>query len=123
MLRNLRLLLLVGLVAAVAACGGGGQPAQPAGSIKVTMTEFKFDPSSLSAKSGKVTFFLVNTGNTAHDMVITDASGKQVAKSDQVSPGDSSVFAVDSLAAGTYSVFCDLPGHKESGMTATLQVT
>ena len=118
--------LAVGLIAValLAGCGGGGSgSSQPSGSIQVTMTEFKFDPSSLSAKSGKVTFFLVNTGNTAHDMVITDASGKQVAKSDQVSPGDSSVFAVDSLAAGTYSVFCDLPGHKESGMTATLQVT
>lgn len=87
------------------------------------MTEFKFDPSSLSAKSGKVTFFLVNSGSTSHDMVIADGSGNQVAKSDLVSPGDSSVFTVDNLAAGTYSVFCDLPGHKESGMTATLQVS
>ena len=87
------------------------------------MTEFKFDPATLSAKSGKVTFFLVNGGSTSHDMVITDASGKQVAKSDLVSPGDSTVFSVDSLAAGTYTVACDLPGHKESGMTATLQVS
>jgi len=76
------------LVAGVgAACGGGS--AQPSGSIKVTMTEFKFDHSDIEAKAGKVTFFLVNSGSAQHDMVIEDTGGKVVAKSDLISAGDS----------------------------------
>ncbi len=109
-------------VALVAACGGGG-PSQPSGSIKVTMTEYKFDPSTISAPSGKVVFFVVNGGSIAHDLVIRDSSGNRKAGSELVSAGDSSVFTVDSIAAGTYAIFCDQPGHESSGMKGTLTIT
>jgi plastocyanin len=105
------------------ACGGGGGPAQPAGSIKVTMTEFKFDPSQLDEKPGKVVFFLVNAGTASHDMVIRDSGGTVLGRSDLVSAGDSFVFTVDSISAGTYTYFCDQPGHEASGMHATLIVS
>jgi plastocyanin len=108
------------LIVLVAACGGSGQPA---GSTQVTLSEYKFDPSRLSAKPGKVEFYLVNSGTTTHDMVIADSSGKVVAKSDQVQAGGSKTFSIDNLAAGSYQVYCDLPGHKESGMVGTLTVT
>jgi uncharacterized cupredoxin-like copper-binding protein len=107
-----------------AACGGsGGSGGQPAGSIKVSMTEFKFTPSSLQAKSGKVVFFLENAGSTAHDMVIANSSGKQVAKSDLVQAGNQATFTVDNLPAGGFTFFCDLPGHQAAGMQGTLTVT
>jgi len=109
-------------LALVAACGGGG-PAQPSGSIKVTMTEYKFDPSTVSAPNGKVVFFLVNGGSMAHDMSIRDAGGTTVAHSDLVSAGDSFVFTVDTIAAGTYTIFCSQPGHEQSGMKGTLTIT
>jgi len=117
--------LAVGLaaVAVLAACGGGGGPSQPTGSQKVTMTEYKFDPSSLTANSGKVVFFLVNGGTIAHDMVIRDASSNVIGRSELVSAGDSFVFTVDSIPAGTYTIFCDQPGHEASGMKGTLTVT
>jgi plastocyanin len=110
-------------VALLAACGGNS-PAQPAGSIKVTMTEFKFDPSTINAPAGKVVFYLVNAGNnTSHDFIIRDTSGTRVAGSELLSAGDSLVFTVDSIAAGTYTYFCDQPGHEASGMKGTLTVT
>jgi plastocyanin len=109
-------------LALVAACGGGG-PSQPSGSIKVTMTEYKFDPSTISAPSGKVVFFLVNGGSLAHDLSIRDASGSTIAHSDLVSAGDSFVFTVDTIAAGTYTFFCSQPGHESSGMKGTLTIT
>ena len=118
--------LAVGLaaVALLAGCGGGGGGAsQPAGSIKVTMTEFKFDPSTISAPSGKVVFFLVNSGTTQHDMAIRDSSNKRIDVSELVSAGDSSVFTVNNLAAGTYTIYCTQPGHESSGMKGTLTVT
>ncbi len=120
MLRGLLLLVALAVLPATA-CGGGSS--QPAGSIKVTLTEFKFDPKSVSAKSGKVEFFLVNSGTTSHDLVITDGSGKQVAKSELIQPGNTAVLTVDNLAAGSYTIFCDVAGHRESGMEGTLQVT
>ncbi len=108
----------------LAACGGGGgSPSQPAGSIKVTMTEFKFDPLTISAPSGKVVFYLVNAGTVAHDLVIRDSSGTRLGASELVSAGDSNVFTVDRIAAGTFTIFCDQQGHEASGMKGTLTIT
>lgn len=88
------------------------------------MTEFKFEPSTLNVSAGKVVFYLVNAGNgTSHNMIIRDSTGKKVAGSELVSAGDQSVFTVDNIAAGTYTIFCDQPGHEASGMKGTLTVT
>lgn len=88
------------------------------------MTEFKFTPSDIQIPAGKVVLFLVNDGNgTSHDLVIRDSTGKTVARSELVSSGDSFVFTVDSIAAGSYTIFCDQPGHESSGMKGTLTVT
>ena len=108
----------------LAGCGGGGGgSAQPAGSIKVTLTEFKFDPSTISAPSGKVVFYLVNGGTTSHDLVIRDGSNNRVDGSELISAGDTFIFTVNSIAAGTYTYFCDQPGHEASGMKGTLTIT
>jgi uncharacterized cupredoxin-like copper-binding protein len=113
-------LALLFLFGANVACGGSSQPA---GSTKVTLSDFKLTPSDPSVKSGKVVFYLVNTGTTAHDMVITDSSKKQLAKSELVQAGNASVFTIDNLPAGSYTIFCDVTGHREAGMEGTLQVT
>ena len=111
-------------VALLSGCGGGGgASSQPAGSIKVTLTEFKFDPSTISAPNGKVVFYLVNAGTTSHDMVIRDSSNNRLNFSELVSAGDSFVFTVDSIPAGTYTYFCDQSEHEASGMKGTLTIT
>ncbi|HSP09993.1 MAG TPA: cupredoxin domain-containing protein [Candidatus Dormibacteraeota bacterium] len=117
------LAVAVTAAAMLAACGGGGTSGQPAGSIKVTLTEYSFSPSTISVASGKVVFYLVNAGTASHDMIISDSSNKRVVGSDLISAGDSIVFTVDSIAAGTYTVYCDQPGHEASGMKGTLTVT
>ena len=98
----------------------GSSGTAPAGTTKVTLTEFKFDPSSIDVKAGKVTFFLVNAGSQGHDMVISDSSGKVLAKSDLVQGGNSTDFTVSDLPAATYTIYCDVPGHRASGMQGTL---
>jgi plastocyanin len=114
----------VAAAAVLAGCGGGGTTAQPAGSTKVTMTEFHFEPSNLSVPSGTAVFYLVNAGaNASHNMIIRDSTGKRIAGSPLVSVGDSLVFTVNNLAAGTYTIFCDQPGHESSGMVGKLTVT
>jgi plastocyanin len=107
----------------LAGCGGGGGSSQPAGSIKVTLTEFKFDPLAISAPSGKVVFYLVNGGTTSHDMVIRDSSNNRLNTSELISAGDTFVFTVNSIPPGTYTYFCDQAGHEASGMHGTLTIT
>jgi plastocyanin len=106
----------------LAGCGGNS-PSQPAGSMKVTMTEYHFDPSTISAPSGKVVFFVVNGGTISHDMSIRDSTGTKIAATDLISAGDSFVFTVDTIAAGTYTYFCSQPGHETAGMKGTLTVS
>ena len=113
-------------VAAMVACGGGGGSSSsgaPAGSTTFHQVDFQFKPKTMSVAHGKVVFFLVNDGPSAHDMVIADSSGQSVARSSLVQPGDTSTFTIDNLAAGTYTVFCDVPGHRAAGMEGTLTVT
>lgn len=111
-------------VALVAGCGGGGGTGQPSGSTKVTMTDFKFDPNEITVPHGKVVFFLVNaSGSLQHDLAIRDSSNNRIAVSELVSAGDSTVFTVDNIAAGTYTIYCTQPGHEASGMSGKLTVT
>jgi iron uptake system component EfeO len=113
-------LLALGLAGA---CGGsGGGSGQPAGSIKVTMTEFKFDPSAIDARSGSVTFYLVNSGAVAHDLVVESQGGQRMSGSSLVQPGGTSVFSIN-LTAGSYRIVCDQPGHEANGMKGTLTVS
>jgi plastocyanin len=112
----------VALVAVLAACGGSGAT-QPAGSMKVTMTEFAYAPADFTAPSGKVVFFLVNSGTTSHNLIIRDSSNRRISSSSLVSAGDSTVFTVDSIPAGSYTIFCDQQGHEASGMKGKLTIT
>jgi plastocyanin len=106
----------------LAGCGSGGS-GQPSGSFKVSMTEFKFDPATMTVPSGKVVFYLVNGGTVSHDFVIRDSAGNNVQASELVSAGDSFVFTVSNLPAGTYTYFCNQTGHEAAGMKGTLTAT
>jgi plastocyanin len=112
----------IAVVGLLAACGGGPS-GPPAGAITVKLTDYKFGPPEVSAPAGKVVFYLINSGTQAHDMVIRDASKKQIAGSEVVAPGDSKVFTVDNIAAGSYVIVCTQTGHEDLGMLGKLTVT
>ena len=118
----------------LAACGGqkpaqqpaqppvAQQPATPAPStegqmVKVDMSEFKFAMAPVEVKAGKVTFELVNAGTVEHSFII---EGTDV-KSEQIRAGQTVSVQAD-LKPGTYTVVCDVAGHKEAGMTMQLVV-
>jgi uncharacterized cupredoxin-like copper-binding protein len=126
-LKLLRLPLLLLSLAAILACGGGttsgSSSGAPAGSTQLTVMDFNFKPKDVSVSSGKVVFFLVNSGPSAHDMLIADSTGKTLARSSLVQPGDTFTFTVDNLPAGKYVFYCDVPGHRAAGMEGTLTAT
>ena len=114
-------------VAVLAGCGGGSGSSSsgaPAGSIQVTMTDFKFSPSNITAPHGKVVFWLINaSGTAAHDLAIRDSSNNRLAVSELVSAGDTKEFDVANIDAGSYTIYCTQQGHEASGMFGKLTVT
>lgn len=113
--------LLIGWVLVALLGCGGGKP-QPAGTTRVTMSDFAFQPNSISLPAGRTTFFLVNSAMDAHDMVVEDRSSRVVGRSPSIAAGDAATFTIQ-LAAGTYTFYCDIPGHRDAGMTGTLTVS
>src|SRR3954447_12025009 len=101
-----------------ATTGGAGG----AGStVDLTATDFKFDPSEPSVKSGNVTFNLKYDGQVAHSLEIEDVNGEDKELEGEVSPGSSGTLAVN-LKPGTYEFYCPVDSHKQMGMTGEITV-
>jgi plastocyanin len=115
--------LIVGLVGVwvVAACGGGGASGPAPLDVKFTMDNtFKFDPSTLTAQVGQaVNVTMNNTGALEHTFLIDELG----VNSGSVPAGQNATFSFTPSQAGTYTFYCNVPGHKEGGMTGTLTVT
>lgn len=116
--------LALGAALALTACSGTpATPTEPAGqNITVgALDAFAFDPAALSAKVGEeVTVTLDNKGVLEHNFVITefDVHLGPLAGGTKSAPG-----TFTPTAAGTYTYFCDVPGHREAGMEGTLTVS
>ncbi len=116
--------LTLGAALALAGCS----PATPAGPTAVpsasftvgALDAFKFDPATLSAKVGEqVTVVLENKGVLEHNFVI-DELDVHLGPIAGGAKSEAGVFTP--TTAGTYTYFCDVPGHREAGMTGTLTV-
>jgi uncharacterized cupredoxin-like copper-binding protein len=53
---------------------------------------------------------------------VVDESDSQVGDRLAVDPGDTATGTYD-VEAGMYTLICDIPGHQEAGMVATLNVS
>ena len=114
----------------VAGCGGASSSAQkaagPATSVtpsaagvvlKITGNEYSFAPSALKASAGLTTIRFTNGGAVDHDFSIDALKIHLVEK-----PGKTGE-ATLTLKPGTYTFFCAVPGHRQSGMQGTLTVS
>ena len=81
---------------------------------------FAYDKESLQAPAGSVTINYDNPAALSHDVVVEDESGSEVGKTELISEGNTSITL--ELQPGTYTFFCDVPGHREGGMEGTLNV-
>lgn len=114
--------VIVALAALIAACGPGASSGGGGGggdvNVTINATEFKYDPNTITAAPGqKVNVTLVNKGTVKHTFVLTEANVNISADAGQSATG-----SFTAPAAGTYTFFCDQPGHKDAGMTGTLTV-
>lgn len=82
-------------------------------------SQIAFDTTALASKPGEVTIDFDNPATLEHNVAI-EQEGKQLAISDTIAKGKTSVTA--DLAPGTYTFLCTVPGHAEAGMEGTLTV-
>jgi plastocyanin len=80
----------------------------------------QFDKKAYTAKAGEIKVAYISTANQVHNFIIADANKVKQGPTLKVAPGQKTG-GTYTLAAGTYSVYCDIPGHKAS-MNATLTV-
>jgi uncharacterized cupredoxin-like copper-binding protein len=112
---------LVALVIALTIGMGQGDGSTSAASgnapASVKLTEFSIAPATIQAING-AGLQVTNTGNVQHNLVV-EGSAFATAMLDQ---GQSSHLDLSSLMPGDYTVSCQVPGHKESGMSARMHV-
>ena len=92
--------------------GGTAIAADPSGQLK-------FDKTSLSSKSGKVTFTFTNKSSVPHNFTIQKGTSGATIGATPTFAGGSKTLSVN-LKPGTYTFFCSVPGHRQAGMQGTL---
>jgi uncharacterized cupredoxin-like copper-binding protein len=130
-----KLLLLIPLALIISGCGGSsggtGNPNQghlgeEAGLVGTTMTfilkDFTITPANVTLpKTGKYTIVIFNEGSQLHNLEIEGNGLKAEGK--EIGFGKKMTFPADFKKAGTYDMYCPVPGHKELGMTGTITVS
>ena len=112
--------------------GGGAAPtetpAAPAGPVHVQVTAedsngYHFILSRTSVPAGPVVIEFVNHGQDEHNIhAVEPAEGTEAGGlKENVQPGAHTELTLN-LHAGSYTLFCSLPGHEAKGMKATLKV-
>jgi uncharacterized cupredoxin-like copper-binding protein len=122
--RPLALLCAAVLTAiALESCGGEDDASEPApegnGGIEVVARDIEFGESEYVTNAGDVQLRYVNEGSIAHTLLIDDVDDFKL---EVTANGDEDQGSVE-LQPGTYTLFCDVPGHREAGMEATLEVS
>lgn len=98
------------------------QQAGPAATVRVREVEFKIVPVPAALpKAGRVTFVVDNAGKIQHDLALQGTGVSAATKTPLISPGQTAKLSV-TLAAGTYTLYCTVPGHRAAGMVAKLVV-
>ena len=98
---------------ATAAPSGGGQ------SVKVSGTDFKFNPANFTVRSGEVTFDFSNDGQAPHALEVEGQGLEE--ETATLNAGQSERLRVN-LRPGRYTIYCPVGNHRELGMEGTVTV-
>ncbi len=108
--------------------GGGSSSSAPAASggsgtkVTATETEFHIALSTTTFSPGQYTFTAVDKGKLQHNLVIDGPGVSNKKTQGLLAPGQSASVTV-TLKAGTYDIFCGVPGHKAQGMDVHIKVS
>ena len=119
---------------ALTGCGGGGPApvitSAPAGStpgapVGTTINAIERDYEielDAAAVSGPFTVAISNEGPGPHGFAIEDANKQLIATTGEISRAKTGQLVVPALAAGEYTYFCPIVGHRREGMEGKLTV-
>ena len=96
--------------------GGGGSvslTADPDGALA-------YEEDTLTAPAGAVTIEFDNPASIGHDVVVEDADGNELARTDVITADTTT--AEGEFEAGDYTYYCSVDAHREAGMEGTLTV-
>ncbi|HKN48627.1 MAG TPA: multicopper oxidase domain-containing protein, partial [Actinomycetota bacterium] len=92
--------------------------AAPAATVMVHLSDqLKIDPAETTVAAGG-TITVMNTGVGQHNLAVKGTS----LATPMINGGSSADLALTGLAPGTYTIYCQVPGHVAAGMTATLHI-
>ena len=114
--------MVIGLALGLAltACGGGSAGPEPLDVTLKTDNSFLYSPVTLTTKvSQTINMTLENSGALEHTFLIDELG----VTSGTIAAGQTGAFRFTPDQAGTYTFYCNVPGHKEGGMIGTLTVT
>ena len=87
--------------------------------IKVTESEWKVQlPSTGELKEGTYTFVVKNAGKIPHDLAIKGTADKT-----ELIPAGGTAELKVTLKAGSYELYCTVPGHEAAGMKLSVTVS
>ncbi|HKZ91084.1 MAG TPA: plastocyanin/azurin family copper-binding protein [Candidatus Limnocylindrales bacterium] len=105
----------------VEVAGGAAEAVTAGETIAVSLQEWGLEPSELTLVPGTYTFEATNDGTIPHGFALAGEGVTAATPDATYAVGQSQTFSVE-LAAGTYEIFCPVPGHKEAGMVANITV-
>jgi plastocyanin len=112
------------LATAVAPAGAGAPAAEKAGKLSIEASptgQLAYVTNKASASAGPVTVEMPNKSGVSHNIAIQQGtSGAVLGASTFTANGSASVKVT--LKPGTYTFFCQVPGHRQAGMLGTLTV-
>lgn len=109
---------LLAVLIVMVATGGEDEPSArlPGTTLELTLGEYSI-AGDLSVPAGVTRIHAVNVGVIAHNVGV-----RGVKISGNIAAGEDLVLELGDLRPGTYELYCDLVGHEQAGMVATLTV-
>lgn len=119
-----------GLLASAVEAPGAGKPAvETGGKLSIAANpsgQLAYVTNKATAKAGTVTIEMPNSSGVSHNIALETGEGGAAAKGTKVgasaftTKGTATVSVT--LKPGTYTYFCEAPGHRPAGMYGTLVV-
>ena len=85
--------------------------------LQVKLADWNISPTEMYAKAGEVKFVVANDGIRRHSFQVGDLVEQKLL----ISAGATQELVLN-LTPGDYNVTCQMQGHEEAGMIATLHV-